>query len=301
MERLRRIAEHAAAVATASPAAGGSTFVSPSNMKNKMAGGQTDPSAADSDSAAAAAAAHPPMGQVHSKRADGTWETNEIESAWEERPGPSFAELNGRMQPLAPGAAWAPLEVAAADMASLFDGHGSDPIKAVADGTVPAIIIRGALTAEYCAETVELLIAEGLMRDWRVPADEAGFADNGVAAMGNGTDTRIDIGSSLVNHCRGALAAATPSTRGGTAADDTLNREAFLAHSVGTHALFDRLWPPGGREEGPVSAFFRTMNGLSEPAGKRTVVAREPDGRRYGPAIFRVHYESWAYAPHVNH
>ena len=49
------------------------------------------------------------------------------------------------------------------------------------------------------------------------------------AGYGNGTDTRIDIGSSLVNWTRGALATHTPSTRGGTAADDIANHEAFLA------------------------------------------------------------------------
>lgn len=28
-------------------------------------------------------------------------------------------------------------------------------------------------------------------------------------------------------------------------------------------------------------------------------VAREPDGRRYGPAIFRIHYGGHAYQPHL--
>ena len=30
-------------------------------------------------------------------------------------------------------------------------------------------------------------------------------------------------------------------------------------------------------------------------------VAREPDGSRYGPAIFRVHYETHSYKPHIDH
>jgi hypothetical protein len=51
----------------------------------------------------------------------------------------------------------------------------------------------------------------------------------------------------------------------------------------------------------PVESFYAAMNALSRPAGRETKVAYEPDGRQYGPAIFRVHYDGWAYAPHVNH
>ena len=36
----------------------------------------------------------PPMGTVHAKRADGTWEENaEPDSVWEVRPGPTWTEL----------------------------------------------------------------------------------------------------------------------------------------------------------------------------------------------------------------
>eukprot|EP01052_Picozoa_sp_SAG31_P030819 SAG31_NODE_3198_length_4565_cov_4.748097_3_plen_191_part_00 len=40
---------------------------------------------------------------------------------------------------------------------------------------------------------------------------------------------------------------------------------------------------------------------LHKQTGKETVVAHEADGSQYGPAIFRIHYDGWAYAPHINH
>ena len=113
-------------------------------------------------------------------------------------------------------------------------------------------------------------------------------------------DTRIDIGSSLVNTTRGALAGATPSTRGGTQADDTVNKETFLASSQSTLDLFEDLFGED-LERGPVRTFFSNLSALGEPVGKAVKIACEPDGRQYGPCIFRVHYENWAYAPHVNH
>lgn len=33
---------------------------------------------------------------------------------------------------------------------------------------------------------------------------------------------------------------------------------------------------------------------------KEVTTAYEPDGRRYGPAIFRVHYETHSYIPHID-
>ena len=35
--------------------------------------------------------------------------------------------------------------------------------------------------------------------------------------------------------------------------------------------------------------------------GKEVKTAYEPDGRPYGPAIFRIHYEGQRYKPHIDH
>ncbi|MDE2797804.1 MAG: hypothetical protein OXI94_03950, partial [Gemmatimonadota bacterium] len=36
-------------------------------------------------------------------------------------------------------------------------------------------------------------------------------------------------------------------------------------------------------------------------SNKEVKTARERDGRLYGPAIFRIHYETHAYSPHIDH
>ena len=252
--------------------------------------------------AAGAAASLPPMGTVHSKRPDGTWEVNDIDSGpWPVRPGPSFEELQAAMQPLQNPAKWEPIDVDAANVDAIFASE-SDPLGAVAEGRVPAVIIRGAFSARQCSSIIQMFIERGLMRDPKVsPADAEDYsvtADR-VAGYGNGTANRIDIGSSLVNWTRGALAKETPSTRGGTAENDSANREAFLAHSSKTKQLFGDIFPDP--DNNPLRAFFGSMQSLATPAGKQVKVAYEPDGREYGPCIFRVHYDSWAYAPHINH
>lgn len=248
--RLASLAEHvggASGRSNSNSSNSNSSFTSPPNSSTKLensftgvAPGQQQP---------------PPMGTVHTKDADGNWMANGSGpnvaegDAWTEKPGPTFEELQGLLRPHPAGTAWAAVEVDASDIASLFTVC-PDPLRAVADGTVPAVVIRGALTPEHCASVVKMFIAKGLMRDPVLSAEEAAAEAFDVTAVkpagyGNGTDTRIDIGSSLVNHTRGALALHTPSTRGGTAEDDTANAEAFMEHSSATLDLFADIFPAG--------------------------------------------------------
>src|SRR5205814_1947605 len=88
--------------------------------------------------------------------------------------------------------------------------------------------------------------------------------------------TRIDIGTSLGN--RGA------------------DQEAFFAHALETQALFRTLFD--GFDD-PVKVIYDALAALAE--GKQVQVAREPDGRLYGPAIFRIHYGGHTYRPHIDH
>jgi hypothetical protein len=88
--------------------------------------------------------------------------------------------------------------------------------------------------------------------------------------------SRIDIGSSLNN--RGA------------------DKEAFLQHAAGTRALFGTLFD--GFDD-PVQTLYHALSQLAP--GKQVRTAREPDGRLYGPAIFRIHYGGHTYRPHIDH
>jgi hypothetical protein len=84
--------------------------------------------------------------------------------------------------------------------------------------------------------------------------------------MGGWTPSRIDIGTSF----------------GGGWPD----REGFLAHSAGTEQLFSTLFE--GMSD-PVETLYECCAALTANTGQRVMVAEEAaDGRRYGPAIFRV-------------
>ena len=139
----------------------------------------------------------------------------------------------------------------------------SDPIYALSQAEVPAIILRGAYSSAQCQGLINRFTTMGLMRD------EADM---------NSADkrTRIDIGTSLGN--RGS------------------DKAKFLAHAETTHHLFKFLFDGF---DNPVNLIYDSLAALAP--GKEVKVAREPDGARYGPAIFRVHYETHSYKPHIDH
>ena len=139
----------------------------------------------------------------------------------------------------------------------------SDPVYALSQAEMPAIILRNAYSPAQCQGLIERFTNMGLMRD------EADL---------NSADkrTRIDIGTSLGN-------------RGG-------DKTKFLAHAKTTEHLFSFLFD--GFDD-PVDLIYNSLTALSP--GKAVKVAREPDGARYGPAIFRVHYETHSYKPHIDH
>jgi hypothetical protein len=249
---------------------------------------------------------------------------------WTPAPGPSWHELQQQLDGVrngVGGADWAPLDVDAGELATLLR-RCPDPLRLLARGAIPAVIVRGAFKPEHCTRTVRMFMDLGLMRDPKGASDTTGGVDayrhtaQRPAGYGNGTDTRIDLGASLVNLTRGALCAQPPCTRGGSAADDVANRENYMAHAASSHALFSELFGEtelysgpqarraragpfhSGRQEdelNPILAFYQTLGALASPAGKTVLCAHEPAGQEYGPGIFRIHYDGWAYAPHVNH
>ena len=139
----------------------------------------------------------------------------------------------------------------------------ADPLLALSKAEMPAVILRKMYDPEQAHRLIQRFINWGLIRD---PADTAS-ADR---------RTRIDIGTSLGN--RGH------------------DKEGFLRHAVGTHELFRYLFSDF---DNPVEIMYRALSDLA--AGKVVKVAQEPDGRRYGPAIFRIHYETHSYKPHIDH
>jgi hypothetical protein len=71
--------------------------------------------------------------------------------------------------------------------------------------------------------------------------------------------------------------------------------EVFFSDARATHALFSHLFE--GLEH-PVEAVYRWLQALAPD--RRVLVAREPDGRLYGPAIFRIYTAGKGHHPHFD-
>ncbi len=151
---------------------------------------------------------------------------------------------------------------AEADVGSVLAAH-ADPLASLARAEVPAIVLRGAYPAERCAALIDRFVARGLMDSNLLDADSV-------------QPRRVDIGTSLSNR----------------AAD----REGFLAHAQETRELFATLFRDC---PSPVKLLYDRLAELA--VGKRVTTAYEPNGRFYGPAIFRIHYAGHRYQPHVDH
>ena len=137
------------------------------------------------------------------------------------------------------------------------------PLQTLSRAEVPAFVLRRAYNPEHCRGLVHRFVERGLMRDPELPAPP-------------NSRTRIDIGTNLGGY--------------GNKPDE------FFAKAAETNLLFRHLFDGF---DNPIAAIYETLSRLAP--GKTVRTAREPDGRLYGQAIFRVHYESHAYKPHLDH
>ena len=149
------------------------------------------------------------------------------------------------------------------DLKAIFS-HCTDPLYTLSSASMPAIILRQAYNPDQCAGLIQRFIDLGLMRDPK----ENTYAEDKRA--------RIDIGTSL-----GLLGK---------------DQEQFFRQAAASHYLFKFLFDGFNN---PVSLIYDTLSNLAPD--KQVKVAHEPDGRLYGPAIFRVHYHSHTYQPHIDH
>ena len=208
------------------------------------------------------------------------------------------------------------LEAEAGDVASIL-AREPDPFRAMADMRTPGVIIRKAYPPADIPRLVQRLIDRRLMRGPDDPVeltadgsfsdvvrDEAGRVFKGSSyvrpeangrgprpGMGGWTPSRIDIGTSFGGGWGNVGA------DGDASAKNSGGMSAFFAHSAGTHELFSTLFE--GMPD-PVEILYDCCAQLTN-AQQTVMVAEEPDGRQYGPAIFRVHYEGHDYQPHINH
>ncbi len=154
--------------------------------------------------------------------------------------------------------AWTPAEP---DLQTIFAQH-DQPLRALADAEIPAIILRRAYNPVHGQGLIERFVDWNLIRD---PNNTNNLDQR----------TRIDIGTSLGN--RGH------------------DQDEFLRHALGTHQLFEHLFDGF---DNPVQTIYSNLAALGVDKSVKT--AYEPDNRQYGPAIFRTHYTSHRYPPHID-
>ena len=145
-------------------------------------------------------------------------------------------------------------------------GEFVNAIHGIAIGDIPAVIVRGAYTNENCRILVRRLFDRKLF---------FGFEEYGRDSDGESEIERFDLGTSLGNLAN--------------------NPDKFFAHSKQTNQLYEHLF------DGLVNPVHVLYHWLEQFSGTKSVLtAREPDGRKYGPAIFRCHMPNWGYPPHID-
>ena len=155
---------------------------------------------------------------------------------------------------------WQPLEADVDTISRQFP----QPLMALAEGTVPALVLRGAYPAADCAELMARFDQRGYFSRDTVGQE---------SQLSGGP--YLDLGTSL--------------GRVGS------NRDEFFAHADRTRALFPSLFE--GLAD-PVETIYRNLSALA--AGKTVKTAQEADGRRYGPAIFRIYHGQEGHRAHID-
>ena len=134
------------------------------------------------------------------------------------------------------------------------------PLNALVSGEVPAIVLRQAFNPDHCVGLVERLYERGLAYDPRQTED---------------SKRPVYVGPAFVRY--------------------NADPEKFFGYAADTHELFKTLF--NGYDD-PVKTFYEVLSYLAPD--KRVMTAREPDGRLYGPAVFRVYYADIGHGPHFD-
>jgi hypothetical protein len=179
------------------------------------------------------------------------------------------------------------------NVAAVLAEHRS-PLSALAEMRTAAIVLRGVLSPAACRAVIRRFIDRELMYDPAVAAVPERFVKASVREGGFGRIAdptysmfagqnpesrrrRIDIGTSLGNL--------------GNHPDE------FFADARKTHELFATLFDGLAN---PIDVLYSSLGQLAAAEGKQVKTAHEPDGRLYGPAIFRIHYGGYTYGPHFD-
>ncbi len=156
--------------------------------------------------------------------------------------------------------AWTPAEGSLQEILKKYP----EPLNALASGEVPAIVLRHAFNPDHCAGLIERLYERGLVYDPRPTEDN------------EKSNRPVYVGPAFVRY------SADP--------------DKLFAYAADTHELFKTLF---NGYDNPVRIFYEMLSCLAAP-DKRVMTAREPDGRLYGPAVFRAYYADRGHGPHFD-
>ena len=134
------------------------------------------------------------------------------------------------------------------------------PLNALVSGEVPAIVLRQVFDPDHCAGLVERFYERGLAYEPHQDED---------------SKRPVYVGPAFVRY--------------------NADPEKFFGYAADTHELFKTLF--NGYDD-PVKTFYEMLSRLAPD--KRVMTAREPDGRLYGPAVFRVYYADIGHGPHFD-
>ena len=137
------------------------------------------------------------------------------------------------------------------------------PLNALVSGEVPAIVLRQAFNLDHCVGLIERLYERGLVYDPR-PTENS-----------EESNRPVYVGPAFVRY--------------------NADPDKLFAYAADTHELFKTLFK--GYDD-PVKTFYEMLSGLAPD--KRVMTAREPDGRLYGPAVFRAYYADRGHGPHFD-
>ncbi len=152
---------------------------------------------------------------------------------------------------------WNPVE---GTVESILESY-RNPFRALREGQVPALILRGAYPPSHCEALICRFYDLGLLYSPKAGEE--------------GTGKRVDIGTSLGTH--------------------SVEPDRFFEHAGETHRTFESLFD--GFDD-PVATIYDAMAQLL--TSKKVLTARESDGRLYGPAIFRCYHAGLGHRPHYD-
>ena len=170
-----------------------------------------------------------------------------------------------------------------------------DPLRRLARGDIPAIILRNTLPEAECARLLQRCYAQGQFPPSFLPflpcVDSCAATENSTGVEPLMSTRMKDGGAGGARPGHQPESVNTRASRTdvgyslGTGGNDP---DTYWDKCVAVHRLYDRLLEGIPAEHNALKLMYGGLETLGG-GSKRVAVAHEQDGRQYGPAIIRIH------------